>query len=303
MKQNVASLSPNLIDENYNFTVKHLKSNIFRIGIREKDGEFVYLLNEGPIPRKFGVTTEFVYNKSVKEIYGSEMDAIIKPYFIRAFKGEVCNYEMNFGDTVFETILSPVEHDGKIIEIAGSSFDITEKRNYQKKIEEMNVKLKKAIMLDSLTNLYNRRKFDIDLEKQLSIAGKQQVPFVIIIGDIDNFKKINDEFGHLIGDTVLIEISNLLKQNVPSSSLLARWGGEEFSILLQESDINEALQFVEQLLEKIRLYNFSQSIKLTMSFGLSIYNENDDIITIINRADKALYESKNKGKNTFSLCN
>jgi len=162
-----------LINENYHFTVKHITSNIFRIGIRKTDGEFVYLMNEGPISRKFGVTTEIVYNKSVKEIYGIEMDSIIKPYFRKAFNGEVCNYEMNFGDVIFETILSPVEKNGEIIEIAGSSIDITEKKKYQKKIEEMNLELKKAIMRDSLTKLYNRRRFDEILSEQLSLASEK----------------------------------------------------------------------------------------------------------------------------------
>ncbi|NCD05210.1 MAG: sensor domain-containing diguanylate cyclase [Spirochaetia bacterium] len=212
-----------LINENYHFTVKHITSNIFRIGIRKTDGEFVYLMNEGPISRKFGVTTEIVYNKSVKEIYGTEMDSIIKPYFKKAFNGEVCNYEMNFGDVIFETFLSPVEKNGEIIEIAGSSIDITEKKKYQKKIEEMNLELKKTIMTDSLTKLYNRRRFDEILSEQLSLASEKKLPFVIIIGDIDNFKRINDEFGHLTGDKVLIELSNLLKQNIPSSGFLARW--------------------------------------------------------------------------------
>lgn len=290
-----------LINENYHFTVKHITSNIFRIGIRKTDGEFVYLMNEGPISRKFGVTTEIVYNKSVKEIYGLEMDSIIKPYFIKAFNGEVCNYEMNFGDVIFETILSPVEKNGEIIEIAGSSIDITEKKKYQKKIEEMNLELKKAIMTDSLTKLYNRRKFDEILSEQLLLANKQRVPFVIIIGDIDNFKRINDEFGHLTGDKVLIELSNLLKQNIPTSGFLARWGGEEFSILLQETNIQDSQKFIELLLKKISKNNFTNSIKLTMSFGISSYKEHDDILTIINRADKALYKSKNNGKNTFYI--
>ncbi len=290
-----------LINENYHFTVKHITSNIFRIGIRKTDGEFVYLMNEGPISRKFGVTTEIVYNKSVKEIYGTEMDSIIKPYFRKAFNGEVCNYEMNFGDVIFETILSPVEKNGEIIEIAGSSIDITEKKKYQKKIEEMNLELKKAIMRDSLTKLYNRRRFDEILSEQLSLASEKKLSFVIIIGDIDNFKRINDEFGHLTGDKVLIELSNLLKQNIPSSGFLARWGGEEFSILIKNTNINDSQEFIQLLLNKISNNNFTNSIKVTMSFGLSIYKKDDNIETIINRADKALYKSKKNGKNTFYI--
>ncbi len=290
-----------LITENYHFTVKHITSNIFRIGIRKTDGEFVYLMNEGPISRKFGVTTEIVYNKSVKEIYGTEMDSIIKPYFKKAFNGEVCNYEMNFGDVIFETILSPVEKNGEIIEIAGSSIDITEKKKYQKKIEEMNLELKKTIMTDSLTKLYNRRRFDEILSEQLSLASEIKLPFVIIIGDIDNFKRINDEFGHLTGDKVLIELSNLLKQNIPSSGFLARWGGEEFSILIKNTNINDSQEFIQLLLNQISNNNFTNSIKLTMSFGLSIYKKDDSSETIINRADKALYKSKKNGKNTFYI--
>ena len=301
MQTKETSFTTRLIDENYHFTVKHITSNIFRIGIRESDGEFVYLMNEGPISRKFGVTTDIVYNKSVEEIYGSEMDSIIRPYFVKAFSGEVCNYEMNFGDVIFETILSPVEKDGKVIEIAGSSFDITEKRKYQKQIEEMNLELKKAIITDSLTNLYNRRKFDEILSEKLSIAEEQHKPFIVVIGDIDNFKRINDEYGHLLGDKILIELSDLLKNSIPPSGFLARWGGEEFSILLQESSLEDAQKIIEVLLEKISKYEFTNSIKLTMSFGITLYEANDDLVSIISRADKALYKSKNAGKNTYYI--
>lgn len=299
MNANESPFSKKMIDENYQFAVKHIKSNIFRIGIREEDGEFVYLMNEGPIPRKFNVTTEVVYNKTVNEIFGPEMDKIIKPYFNRAFNGEVCSYEMSFNDVTFETLLSPVETNGKIVEVAGSSLDITEKKNYQKKIEEMNLKLQEISITDSLTNLYNRRKFDDILTKRLEETSENKTPFIIIIGDIDNFKMINDKFGHLAGDNVLKELSNLLKQNIPFSGILARWGGEEFSIMITDATLIDSKQFVDILLEKIRNYIFSNSIKITMSFGITAYKEGDNILSIIQRADKALYQSKNKGKNTL----
>jgi len=299
MNANESPFSKKMIDENYQFAVKHIKSNIFRIGIREEDGEFVYLMNEGPIPRKFNVTTEVVYNKTVNEIFGPEMDKIIKPYFNRAFNGEVCSYEMSFNDVTFETLLSPVETNGKIVEVAGSSLDITEKKNYQKKIEEMNLKLQEISITDSLTNLYNRRRFDDILTKRLEETSENKTPFIIIIGDIDNFKMINDKFGHLAGDNVLKELSNLLKQNIPFSGILARWGGEEFSIMITDATLIDSKQFVDILLEKIRNYIFSNSIKITMSFGITAYKEGDNILSIIQRADKALYQSKNKGKNTL----
>ena len=119
----------------------------------------------------------------------------------------------------------------------------------------------------------------------------------LTILDIDYFKRVNDSYGHHIGDSVLIEISELLKANVRESDYIGRWGGEEFLIICPETQLDGSIQFIEKLRKKIENYDFSVVGKQTASFGISIYSKEDTIESIIKRADAALYQAKETGRN------
>lgn len=301
-------LSRQQIRENYQFTLRHLQNNIFRLGLRAEDGQIVYLLNEGPIPAKFGVTSEVVYNRSPVELFGEELSAGILPYFERAFNGEVCSYELTVEDVIFETVLSPIEKNGRVVEVAGSSFDITERRRYQSELEEMNNrlselnrKLQSAVVTDPLTGLYNRRKFDQMVEYELARTDRYQKPFSVVIVDADKFKMINDIYGHLTGDDVLKGVANLLQDNVRECDTLARWGGEEFSILLPETEPPGAVQFAGKLLDAVRRQRFAESLRLTLSAGVAVWQPGDGLESVLRRADRALYRAKENGRDCVVL--
>lgn len=147
---------------------------------------------------------------------------------------------------------------------------------------------------DSLTGLKNRRMIDKVFNE---IQNKK---FSVILLDIDNFKKVNDDFGHLIGDEILIKISKLLKYNVNSNDIIGRWGGEEFIIICKNTNIEEAEKLALRLKNLIENENFKVS-KITASFGITEAKNNQDLKDILADADKALYKAKENGKNQIVL--
>lgn len=115
--------------------------------------------------------------------------------------------------------------------------------------------------------------------------------------DIDHFKKVNDTYGHDVGDYVLESISKIIKTSVRETDIFARWGGEEFLILCAEINIENTEILAEKLRESIGTYNFENVGNITASFGVTIYDEKDDRDTFLKRVDEALYEAKENGRN------
>ena len=148
---------------------------------------------------------------------------------------------------------------------------------------------KKIACTDSLTHLGNRR----SLEKANDYD-------TVILGDIDHFKKINDKYGHDLGDLVLVEVSKILKKFVRESDLACRWGGEEFVILLKNCNDKDAYNKAMQLKEQIALLGDKFGFEITMSFGISnILNKT--LSAAIDEADKAMYKSKEDGRDRVTI--
>jgi len=152
--------------------------------------------------------------------------------------------------------------------------------------------------IDPLTNLYNRRAFS-DLVHPLWQLGKRnKTPIAIILIDLDWFKRINDEYGHAIGDEVLKGVGRELKQRLRESDIPLRWGGEEFLIFLPNTDTNEANQLADNLREHFDSKNVTPAQKVTMSIGVvSALPHELELDKLIGLADKALYQAKQKGRN------
>ena len=147
--------------------------------------------------------------------------------------------------------------------------------------------------IDTLTGLYKKSYFISQLKGYL----EKDKPYTITVIDLDNFKLVNDNYGHLAGDDVLKEFTNLVKQNIRSGDIFARWGGEEFLLLLKNTSIENAIQKLEQLQKIINTHHFKYTGVLTASFGITNGIDGDNIDTILGRADKALYKAKESGKN------
>lgn len=171
------------------------------------------------------------------------------------------------------------------------------------KIQSTNLKLtellnenKKLAITDSLTSLYNRRY----LMSHIDSISKNKNVCSIIIGDIDNFKRINDTFGHIVGDKVLVKTSEIIKDNAGKNAMVGRLGGEEFIIVIKDTGINEATKIAEQIRQKInedKIDIEDKSIRYTITFGVAELDFNQDIENNIKKADERLYMGKNNGKN------
>jgi len=150
---------------------------------------------------------------------------------------------------------------------------------------------------DPLTNIANRNKLNIILEKSIHVSLRYKLPLSIIFFDIDHFKKINDTQGHEAGDTVLTSISALISHHIRSSDIFARWGGEEFIIVLPETEQADAKQLAEKFRRLIQEYKFLPNVDVTCSFGVTQLRDNDDEASLLKRVDNALYSAKEHGRN------
>ncbi|MCG9739675.1 diguanylate cyclase [Shewanella insulae] len=159
-----------------------------------------------------------------------------------------------------------------------------------------NAKIQTLAETDKLTGLYNREKLDITLEEYVLLSHHRQTPFCLLILDVDYFKQINDAHGHLSGDRVLVQLADSLKSLCREGDFLARWGGEEFVILLPETQLSLCIKVAEQLRQDIAGQKFDGQ-SLTISLGAAQLREDDTTKTLVNRADNALYQAKHTGRN------
>jgi diguanylate cyclase (GGDEF)-like protein len=154
--------------------------------------------------------------------------------------------------------------------------------------------------IDPLTEVNNRAYLNIIKTKIQNISG----PVTILMIDIDNFKNINDTFGHIVGDKVLKKLAQILRKNIKITDEVIRYGGEEFLIIAYRCDLEEGKILAERLRRKIEDIKFNKrdpKFKITVSIGLSIYEPQEDLLTAIEKADKAMYKAKQKGKNRVEV--
>lgn len=176
-----------------------------------------------------------------------------------------------------------------------SSIRQTNELKFQKNKE---IKLLKELATkDPLTKLFNRNKTEKFLKKQIELKKTENIPVTAVIMDIDNFKSINDTFGHNIGDKVLIEFSKMLEKHSDNNTFNARWGGEEFLIIYSNTALDSAVKKAESLRKLIYSYEFSTSKNESASFGIAEYNPSESVNNWISRADQCLYRAKELSKN------
>ena len=135
----------------------------------------------------------------------------------------------------------------------------------------------------------------------MQVGKRYHVQFVLVLFDIDHFKRVNDTFGHQTGDDVLVELAGLVKKQIREVDFLARWGGEEFVLLLAHLELHKAQGVLENLRLKIENHTFPDVRRLTCSFGATAFRKDDDEKSLIERADKALYQAKEMGRNQVRI--
>lgn len=170
-----------------------------------------------------------------------------------------------------------------------------------KLLEKEKLTLKKLSYTDQLTGLYNRYKVKDLFEYEKKQIIRYKTDLAIIIVDIDFFKTVNDTFGHIVGDLILVELGACLTKNVRNSDIVSRWGGEEFVILTPKTNEEQAMILAEKIRQKIKEHVFSHNIHLTVSFGITSFQEADTLESFILRADKALYKAKDSGRDAVKI--
>ncbi len=173
------------------------------------------------------------------------------------------------------------------------------RNQYNKRIQYVHGKeLEVLSTTDYLTKTYNRVKLENDLIKRLEYSKLHNKPLSLIIIDLDDFKQVNDTFGHLFGDHVIVELAFLIRDNIRENDILARWGGDEFIIILPDQDKAQAVNTAERIRQKISSNSFKGCVNITCSFGVVEMISQDDFNGILHRADLSLYMAKQSGKNT-----
>ena len=170
--------------------------------------------------------------------------------------------------------------------------------NYIERIWYINNKeLTKLSITDPLSGVFNRVKFNEELKKWMEYAKRYSTDFSVAIIDFDDFKKINDNYGHLAGDRVIVEFVSLVNKNIRKSDIFARWGGEEFILLLPNTNIKQAVELAERIRRNIEKHEFYIAGKLTCSIGVAQMSPGDDETTLLKKVDNVLYAAKKAGKN------
>ena len=162
---------------------------------------------------------------------------------------------------------------------------------------EAEKKLQRLSATDELTQLYNRRAFNSYGDRVINYSKRHDEMLSIVMIDIDYFKRVNDKYGHNVGDMVLIRLADILSQNVRENDILYRWGGEEFIILMPDTEVEEAHKIAERLRRIVAETRFTQDIHITISIGVTQLGDMDIFDKLIERVDKALYKAKESGRN------
>lgn len=175
-------------------------------------------------------------------------------------------------------------------------------REVNKFLEARATKYEELSSIDNLTGIYNRTKFEIELQTEIDRVKRYKIdPFSLVFFDIDYFKKINDTYGHLEGDNALKSISKLISLNIRSTDIIARWGGEEFVIIMPMTSLEKAFLVTEKFRKLIKDTKFDVIGSVTCSFGITEFKSNDDAGSILLRADKAMYKAKMNGRDKVEI--
>jgi diguanylate cyclase (GGDEF)-like protein len=166
-------------------------------------------------------------------------------------------------------------------------------------------KLQKLATTDGLTKLYNSRSFYSQLELEVDRFNRYKHPLSLLLLDIDNFKEFNDTYGHLEGDKVLVRFSQIIKDCLRANDSAYRYGGEEFTVILPETDGDKAKTVAQRIRSTLEAENFTpipdQFEKITISIGVTQYFPKEELSAFIRRADQAMYFSKQNGRNRVTV--
>ncbi|MEI6114751.1 MAG: GGDEF domain-containing protein [Burkholderiales bacterium] len=252
---------------------------------------FEYLLNANP-----------AYGESVSHILESGLAAVFVPAYLVIF--------LIISRLIIAAFSYVDQQRTKLLE-----SEVKERLRFEKELIEAqekveaanralliaNAELNQLATTDPLTGTWNRRRFEEALKQEVDLANRYARPLSLLMFDIDHFKLVNDHHGHQAGDEVLVELARLVRHHTRSIDSLARWGGEEFLILIPQCSENEALNLAEKLRILIERHLLIGIDRITASFGIATYRLGENMDSWLSRVDHALYKAKAQGRNR-SVC-
>jgi diguanylate cyclase (GGDEF)-like protein len=257
--------------------------------ILQKD-EFQVIITDIILPAMGGLEL----TKSIRQ--NNDSDVIVMTGY-----GDDYSYEeaINIGASDF--IIKPVRLEELLLRLKR----VLKERELTKERVRMMKKLQKLAVTDGLTKLYNSRSFYSQLETEVDRFNRYKHPLALLLLDLDHFKEYNDNYGHLEGDKILVRFSQIIKFCLRTNDSAYRYGGEEFTVILPETAGPEANTVAQRIRSALEAERFSpgngQDVQITISIGVTEYQEKEELSTFIQRADKAMYVSKQNGRNKVSM--
>ncbi len=230
----------------------------------------------------------------------------------QSWHGIVKNMKKDGGQYIVDTNVIPIlDVDGDITEYIAIRHDITELEETKEQLRNINKAMKNKVdelysmtnsleekaNKDNLTGIGNRESFEEIYAIELKRARENDLPLSLMLFDIDNFKVVNDTYGHQAGDNILVEIASIVSANIKTHDMFSRWGGEEFILLMPNTTVDGAYLLSEKLRVLIETHHFSYTDAITASFGVAEFHTGDTKTSLFQKADDALYVAKKNGRN------
>jgi len=268
----------------------------------DKSPDAIALLNQTNEIININKKFEEFFEYSLEEVKGKDIDLFIIPKTSQKKANDLSDSVINSRCTVNvdavrvskSGVSKPVEILAYPIILNNNNFgayavyrDISDRKEKEERIS-------KLVYTDNLTKAYNRRKFYHVIDQEISRFERYNTPFSIVIFDLDDFKKINDEYGHLAGDCVLKSVSNIINKNIRNNDWLFRWGGDEFIVLFSNAELSIGEELSKKLQDYISNYTFIKDINVTISCGVATYIDSVDELLYL--ADQRMYKNKQRKK-------
>ncbi|SIR20491.1 sensor domain-containing diguanylate cyclase [Halanaerobium kushneri] len=286
------SLKLKKLSREYETILSNVENAIFLINV--ESGKFRYQRLNSFHEKATGLKTKEVAGKTPIEIFGEKVGPELEKKYRRCLdKKSSISYEEELtlpaGKRVWLTKLTPVINKGEVEKIVGSSLDITENKKKEREIKYLSLH-------DEMTELYNRRYFENEMER---LDSSRKLPVAILIADLDNLKYVNDNFGHQQGDNYIITAAQMIKESIRGIDIAARIGGDEFALILPETDSDEAEKICNRIKEKesdyLKQKNLIEIFSISIGYAVK-KSEEISLEEVFRKADKRMYANKAKNK-------
>ncbi len=298
--------------------VYELFYNVYQDAYSDKEELENFLFNIGAQISRIGdklhtVTEEQVSDLKIQSDLNSKMNDTVMLISNNIFSGNDLSSLKNTVKEQLDSLQNIVEEERKVVKaqevriqknVKALANQVNELKLEAEELRNKVKREKEQALRDPLTGLYNRQAYNDKLVDLISVNGNTNKNLCLLIWDIDHFKKFNDQYGHVVGDRVLKAVAEKLSQALKDDYFLARYGGEEFAMLLPGLAIEDSEEFADQVRSEVSGITFlvkGKQIKITISCGITSLQDGDNAQAMFERADKALYEAKEEGRNRVKI--